>query len=77
MADVLDLPAKVVSFQDEANECLKLAQAEPQGGELKIILAGDGLAQVGRLHPDLSSTRNRTRRALIAGGAAQPAAVGC
>jgi hypothetical protein len=40
MADVLNLPAKVVSFQDEANECLKLAQAEPQGGELKIILAG-------------------------------------
>jgi hypothetical protein len=31
MAHVMDLPAKVVSFQDEAKECLKLAQAEPQG----------------------------------------------
>jgi hypothetical protein len=40
MADVLDLPAKVFSFQDEAKECLKLAQAEPQGGELKVVLAG-------------------------------------
>jgi hypothetical protein len=40
MADVLDLPAKVVSLLDEAKECLKLAQAEPQGGELRIILAG-------------------------------------
>jgi hypothetical protein len=40
MADVLDLPAKVVSFQDEAEERLKLAQAEPQGGKLKIILVG-------------------------------------
>jgi hypothetical protein len=40
MADVMDLPAKVVSFQDEAKECLKLAQAEPQGGELRLILAG-------------------------------------
>jgi hypothetical protein len=40
MADVVDLPAKVVSFQDEANECLKLAQAEPQGGGLKVVLAG-------------------------------------
>jgi hypothetical protein len=36
MADVMDLPAKVVSFQDEAKECLKLAQAEPQGGELSL-----------------------------------------
>ena len=42
MADVMDLPAKVVSFQDEAKECLKLAQAEPQGGELRTILAGMG-----------------------------------
>jgi hypothetical protein len=40
MADAVDLPAKVVSFQDEANGCLKLAQAEPQGGELKVVLAG-------------------------------------
>jgi hypothetical protein len=40
MADVLDLPAKVVSFQDEAKECLKLAQAEPQDGGLRAILAG-------------------------------------
>jgi hypothetical protein len=40
MADVMDLPAKVVSFQDEAKECLKLAQAEPQGGELRMVLAG-------------------------------------
>jgi hypothetical protein len=40
MPDVMGLPAKVVSFQEEARECLKLAQAEPQGGELKSILAG-------------------------------------
>jgi hypothetical protein len=39
MADVEDLPAKVVSFQDEAKECLKLAQAEPHGG-LRAILSG-------------------------------------
>jgi hypothetical protein len=40
MAYVLDLPAKVVSFQEEAKECLKLAQAEPQDGELRAVLAG-------------------------------------
>jgi hypothetical protein len=40
MADVLDLPAKVVSFQDQAKECLKLAEAEPQDGELRTILTG-------------------------------------
>jgi hypothetical protein len=40
MADRMDLPAKVVSFQDEAKECLELAQAETQGGELKVVLAG-------------------------------------
>jgi hypothetical protein len=40
MADVMDLPANVHSFQKEAKECLKLAQAEPQGGELRTILAG-------------------------------------
>jgi hypothetical protein len=40
MADVMGLPAKVVSFQEEARECLQLAEAEPQGGELRIILAG-------------------------------------
>jgi hypothetical protein len=40
MADVVDLPAKAVSFQDEAKECLELAQAETQGGELKVVLAG-------------------------------------
>jgi hypothetical protein len=40
MAEVMDLPTKVVSFQDEAKECLKLAQAEPQGGELRTVLAG-------------------------------------
>jgi hypothetical protein len=43
MADVTDLPAKVVSFQDEAKECLKLAQAEPQGGELRMVLAGTAM----------------------------------
>ena len=40
MTDTLDLPAKATHFQDEAKECLKLAQAEPQGGELRIVLAG-------------------------------------
>jgi hypothetical protein len=38
--DTLALPARVMSFQEEAKECLKLAQAEPLGGELRIILAG-------------------------------------
>jgi hypothetical protein len=40
MTDTLDLPARVTNFQDEAKECLKLAQAEPQGGELRTVLAG-------------------------------------
>jgi hypothetical protein len=39
MADVMDLPARVVSFQEEARECLQLAEAEPQG-ELRTILMG-------------------------------------
>jgi hypothetical protein len=43
MAYVLDLPAKVVSFQEEARECLQLAEAEPQG-ELKTVLMGMALA---------------------------------
>jgi hypothetical protein len=41
--DTLALPAKVMNFQDEAKECLKLAQGEPQGGELRIVLAGMAL----------------------------------
>jgi hypothetical protein len=32
-----------MNFQHEANECLKLAQAEPQGAELRIVLAGMAL----------------------------------
>ena len=39
MADVMDLPVKVVSFQEEARECLQLAEAEPRG-ELRTILMG-------------------------------------
>jgi hypothetical protein len=31
MADVMDLPTKVVSFQDEVRQCLQLAKAEPDG----------------------------------------------
>jgi hypothetical protein len=46
MTHVMDLPAKVVSFQEEARECLKLAQAEPQGGELKTVLAGMAMGWV-------------------------------
>jgi hypothetical protein len=42
MADLMDLPAKVVSFQEEARECLQLAEVEPQG-ELKTILMGMAL----------------------------------
>ena len=42
MADVMDLPVKVVSFQEEARECLQLAEAEPQG-ELRTILMGMAL----------------------------------
>ena len=40
MTDTLDVPARVTSFQDEAKERLELAQAEPQGGELRTVLAG-------------------------------------
>jgi hypothetical protein len=40
MVDEVNLPSKVVSFQDEAKGCFKLAQAEPQGGELRTVLAG-------------------------------------
>jgi hypothetical protein len=50
MADVLDLPAKVVSFQDEAKECLKLAQAEPPGGELRVSYRTTTEEMIGRLH---------------------------
>ena len=39
MTDVMDLPAKVVSFRDEARECFRLAKGEPHG-ELRIILMG-------------------------------------
>jgi hypothetical protein len=39
MADVMDLPVKVVSFQEEARECLQLAEAELPG-ELRTILMG-------------------------------------
>jgi hypothetical protein len=42
MADVMDLPARVVSFQEEARECLELAEAEPQG-ELRTVLMGMAL----------------------------------
>jgi hypothetical protein len=42
MADVMDLPVKVVSFQEEARECLQLAEAEPRG-ELRTILMGMAL----------------------------------
>ncbi len=42
MADVMDLPAKVVSFQEEARECLQLTEAEPHG-ELRTILKGMAL----------------------------------
>jgi hypothetical protein len=40
MADVMHLPA--ISFQEEAQACLQLATAEPQG-ELRTILAGMAL----------------------------------
>jgi hypothetical protein len=39
MADVMDLPIEVVSYQEEARECLQLAEAESQG-ELRTILMG-------------------------------------
>ena len=39
MANVMDLPIKVVSYQEEARECLQLAEAESQG-ELRTILMG-------------------------------------
>jgi hypothetical protein len=39
MTDVLDLPATVVNFRDEARECLRLAKAEPRG-EVRTVLMG-------------------------------------
>jgi hypothetical protein len=36
-----------MNFQDEAKECFKLAQAEPQGGELRIVLAGMAMGWLG------------------------------
>jgi hypothetical protein len=39
MTDVVDLPAKVVSFRDEARECFRLAKGEPHG-EVRTILMG-------------------------------------
>jgi hypothetical protein len=38
MPDVLDVPANVVSFREEARGCLQLAQAET--GEMRTILMG-------------------------------------
>jgi hypothetical protein len=42
MTHVMDLPAKVVSFRDEARACLRLAKAEPHG-EVRTVLMGMAL----------------------------------
>jgi hypothetical protein len=42
MADVLDVPANVVSFREEARGCLQLAKAETHS-EVKTILMGMAL----------------------------------
>jgi hypothetical protein len=42
MADVLDVPAKVVNFRDEARGCLELAKAEADS-EVRTILMGMAL----------------------------------
>jgi hypothetical protein len=42
MADVVDLPATVSDFREEAQQCLLLAKGEPEG-ELRTVLAGMAL----------------------------------
>jgi hypothetical protein len=42
MVGVIELSTKVPDFQDEAQQCLHLARAEPEG-ELRTILAGMAL----------------------------------
>jgi hypothetical protein len=42
MTDAMGLPAKVVSFRDEAGECLRLAKGEPHG-EVRTVLMGMAL----------------------------------
>jgi hypothetical protein len=42
MPDVLDVPANVVSFREEARGCLQLAKAETHG-EMRTILMGMAL----------------------------------
>jgi hypothetical protein len=42
MVSVIELSTKVPDFQEEAQQCLHLARAEPEG-ELRTILAGMAL----------------------------------
>jgi hypothetical protein len=51
----MDLPIKVVSYQEEARECLQLAEAESQG-ELRTILMGmaRGVARARQSHERLA-----------------------
>jgi hypothetical protein len=42
MMDVIDLSTAVPNFREEAEQCLHLASAEPEG-ELRTILAGMAL----------------------------------
>ena len=42
MVGVIELSTKVPDFQEEAQQCLHLARAEPEG-ELRTILAGMAL----------------------------------
>jgi hypothetical protein len=42
MANVIELSTNVPDFQEEAQQCLHLARAEPEG-ELRTILAGMAL----------------------------------
>jgi hypothetical protein len=42
MVSVIELSTKVPDFQEEAQQCLHLAKAEPEG-ELRTILAGMAL----------------------------------
>jgi hypothetical protein len=42
MAGVIELSTKVPDFQEEAQQCLHLVRAEPEGG-LRTIMAGMAL----------------------------------
>jgi hypothetical protein len=61
MADIIEGSTRTPDFRDEAQQCLHLASAEPEG-ELRTILAGMALGwpQVGRQALSNSATELQT-----------------